>query len=249
MSSKQTISNPEPFELAGQTIIHGECCGVMRTMPAESFDVTLADPPYCMANKGNAKSSSAAKYTSSSASRQFKAFDGDYRDQRSFTLWCAIWMSEAYRLTREGGAIICFIDYRNLCCVVDAVQAAGYSFDGVIPWIKKQGRPRCGWYQTSQSEFAVVARRGSVDKKQRKCGPKAVTASPPRNRIHPTQKPTEILKELIGFRSDWSRILDPFAGSGSTLIAAAELGRTATGIEMSRHYYDLACERVSDAVD
>ncbi|WP_146413088.1 DNA-methyltransferase [Crateriforma conspicua] len=231
---------------AGQTLIHGECVTVMRSMDDESFDVVCSDPPYCAATKGaSSKSvSSAKKYTSSDAKRQFHAFEGDYRDQRSFTVWNAIWMTEAYRLVRPGGAIACFMDYRNLCCVIDAMQVAGFAYDGVVPWIKKQGRPRLGWFQTSQSEFVVVGRKGMVSRDQRRCGPKSLNESAPRQRIHPTQKPTELLKNLLSFRDDWQRILDPFAGGASTLVAASELGRHATGIELSTHYFELAAARL-----
>lgn len=229
-------------------LINGECVEVMRTFADQSFDLVLTDPPYCAAVKGsNSKQSTATKYTSSDAARQFTPFEGDYRDQRSFTIWCAIWMQSAFRLVRDGGAIISFIDHRNICCVIDAVQCAGFIYDGIVPWIKPAGRPRLGWYQTSQSEFAVVARKGAVDRRERKCGPKALFDSAPQKRIHPTQKPVDALQQLFSFRSDWESILDPFAGGATTLVAAALAGRRAVGIELSKHYYASACERLREA--
>lgn len=228
-------------------LIHGDCRQVLAAMDDDSFDCFLTDPPYCAATRGGtAAQSSATKYTSSDARRQFAAFDGDTRDQRSFTLWCSLWMAQAFRITRDGGAFLCFIDHRNLHCVVDAIQVAGWSFDGIIPWCKPRGRPRLGWFQTSRSEFVVVGRKGNHDRQHRVCGPSWLQASAPPKRIHPTQKPTEILADLIRFREDWQRICDPFGGSGSTIIAAQSLGRSCVAIEASAHYYDLAIDRITD---
>lgn len=237
-------------KIGPHTLYKGDCVDVMRSLDADSFDVCLTDPPYSSAVGGTAasRSTTSAKYTSTDAKRQFPEFHGDHRDQRGFQLWCSIWMTEAYRLTRPGGAMVTFTDWRNIACVIDSVQAGGWSYDGIVPWIKKRGRPRLGWFQTSQSEFAVVARKGKTPRTQRKCGPKAVNASPPTLRIHPTQKPTEILLELIRFRSDWSRILDPFAGGGSTVVAGHELGRQVTAIEYSDEYFRVAGSRIAEAI-
>ncbi len=144
--------------------------------------------------------------------------------------------------------MMCFIDYRNLACIVDAIQIAGWDFDGIIPWIKPRGRPRLGWFQTSRSEFVVIGRKGSNDREHRKCGPAWLEDSAPSKRIHPTQKPIDVFKELIAFRPDWQRILDPFGGSATAILAAEQLGREAVAIEKSEHYYNSACERIkSDA--
>lgn len=70
--------------------------------------------------------------------------------------------------------------------------------------------------------------------------------SVPRNkRIHPTQKPIELLKWLISSYSNGDAVvLDPFSGSGSTAIACVETGRQCIGIEKEREYYDRSMERI-----
>lgn len=64
---------------------------------------------------------------------------------------------------------------------------------------------------------------------------------------HPTQKPIRVMEWCLGFLPDAATILDPFAGSGSTLVACQKLGRLGTGIEIDPDYFRIACERVHKA--
>lgn len=66
-------------------------------------------------------------------------------------------------------------------------------------------------------------------------------------RVHPTQKPTKLIEECIQFADEPQMILDPFAGSGSTLIAAHNLNRTAYLMELDEHYCDIICKRFQQA--
>lgn len=65
---------------------------------------------------------------------------------------------------------------------------------------------------------------------------------------HPTEKPVEALKPLVAaLTQQGETILDPFAGSGSTGVAAVQLGRKFIGIEINPDYFNLACERLENA--
>lgn len=66
-------------------------------------------------------------------------------------------------------------------------------------------------------------------------------------RVHPTQKPIALMKWCLGFLPDDKTILDPFMGSGTTLVACQRLGRMGTGIEIDPYYFDVACRRVDEA--
>jgi DNA modification methylase len=67
-------------------------------------------------------------------------------------------------------------------------------------------------------------------------------------REHPTQKPLEVMRWCIGhLPDDVVTILDPFAGSGTTMVAAAKLGKHGVGIEREEKYFDIACKRIRDA--
>ena len=65
-------------------------------------------------------------------------------------------------------------------------------------------------------------------------------------RLHPTQKPLEVMRWCLGFAS--GSVLDPFMGSGTTGVAAVKLGRRFTGIEIDEGYFDIACRRIEAAL-
>ena len=66
-------------------------------------------------------------------------------------------------------------------------------------------------------------------------------------RVHPTQKPIAVMEWCLGFLPDAQTILDPFMGSGTTLVACQRMGRHGTGIELDPDYFDVACRRVDEA--
>jgi site-specific DNA-methyltransferase (adenine-specific) len=64
---------------------------------------------------------------------------------------------------------------------------------------------------------------------------------------HPTVKPLELMKWCLGFLPDAATVLDPFTGSGSTGVAAVQMGRAFIGIERDPGYFDIACRRIEQA--
>jgi len=68
-----------------------------------------------------------------------------------------------------------------------------------------------------------------------------------KDRSHPTQKPVPLMEWCLGFLPDAQTILDPFMGSGTTLVACAKLGRKGIGIEIDADYFEIACRRVEEA--
>jgi len=64
---------------------------------------------------------------------------------------------------------------------------------------------------------------------------------------HPTQKPVALMEWCLGFVPNAKTILDPFLGSGTTLVACAKMGRKGIGIELDESYFEIACKRVEEA--
>lgn len=69
------------------------------------------------------------------------------------------------------------------------------------------------------------------------------------NRIHVTEKPLQLMKDVIQICEPGGLILDPFAGAGTTILAATESGYQAVGIEVTDAYYKLGSDRVRIALE
>ena len=81
------------------------------------------------------------------------------------------------------------------------------------------------------------------------CLPGVFRYGNPQNRIHVTEKPLQLMKDVIQICEPGGRILDPFAGSGTTILAAVEEGYEAVGIEVTDTYYALGTERVRSTLE
>ena len=95
-------------------------------------------------------------------------------------------------------------------------------------------------------EFIYYLKRGRRKMPYRRSGILHIDKVRPGTNVHPTQKPTDLLKILIEMstdKGDW--IFDPYAGSASTLVAAKECGRHAVGIERESDYYEVGMTRLS----
>ena len=66
-------------------------------------------------------------------------------------------------------------------------------------------------------------------------------------KLHPTQKPLKLMRWCLAFIPDAQTILDPFMGSGTTGVAAVQMGRKFIGIERDPGYFDIACRRIEQA--
>ena len=66
-------------------------------------------------------------------------------------------------------------------------------------------------------------------------------------KVHPTQKPVALMQWCLEFLPNATTILDPFMGSGTTLVACEKLGRQGIGIELDPDYFEMACKRVDEA--
>lgn len=225
----------------------------LRDLPPDSVDMLLADPPYCSgAGTRTGRNRSAADKYQSAGSRMLADFPGDSRDERSFLLWSHLWMSEALRALRPGGSAVVFSDWRQLPNTADAMQVAGFTWQGVVVWRKPiNARPQPNSFR-SECEFALWFSRGPID---RTPSPSAkylpgfyeVPAPHGDARLHATEKPTALLRGLMAIAPEGGTVLDPFMGSGSTGVACAETGRSFVGVEMTEHYYAVARARIAEA--
>lgn len=223
---------------AGRVLMQGDALQLLERLPSRFIDLVLTDPPYSSGGqcRGDRAQSTSVKYRLTGTTKTNPEFAGDTRDQRSFERWTVAWSSAAYHAARPGAALICFSDWRQLAATYDAVQVGGWLSRGIMAWDKTEGtRPQLGWFR-QQLEFMVTASRGPISRGK----PGDGVASPGmfrcfmngRDKVHTTQKPVDVIERVMATRPDWQTVLDPFAGSASTLIAARRLNRLAIGFEL-----------------
>ena len=236
------------------TLYCGDCLDILRDLPAGSVDAVITDPPYSSGGmyRADRATSTDNKYQiSHETTRTYGTFSGDNRDQRSFEKWCSWWMAAALRTTVDGGVMGCFIDWRNLASVVDALQIGGWVYRGVTPWYKgPDQRPNKGWFRRNIEYLAW----GS-------CGPLLTGPQSEGDcldgmffhrvngaeKMHQTGKPIELLVDVVAVRPELRIVLDPFMGSGTTGVACMQTGRRFIGVEIDPGYFEIAKRRIEDA--
>ncbi|WP_313253198.1 site-specific DNA-methyltransferase [Stenotrophomonas sp.] len=229
-------------------LLQGDALKLLPTLPAASFDALITDPPYASGGLSTTdrKKIPSAKYVQSGTGRQFPEFAGEERDQRSHLRWMTMWLGECNRVLKEGAPVCLFTDWRQLPLTTDAMQCAGFVWRGVLVWDKTEGvRPQLG-RPRNQAEYVVWGSKGSMRGDRRAPILPGVIREPIRkaDKLHMTGKPTALMRQLVRICEAGGRILDPFAGSGTTLVAAQEQGYGWTGIEMTDHYTRVTRERL-----
>lgn len=240
--------------MSGQwEIMQGDSLLVLPTLADESFDAVVTDPPYSSGGqfRGDRSLSTSIKYQTSDAQAEYPDFDGDSRDPRGFLAWAALWLAECWRVTKRGGVLAAFIDWRMLPTLTDAVQAGGWTWRGVGVWHKTFSRPQMGRFR-SECEFVVWGSKGAMPTDR------GVPVLPGywnyapvsgAEREHLTEKPVELMRDVVRLGSPQGRVLDPFLGSGSTGVAALAEGMSFAGIELSKDYDSIARRRLQEFTD
>jgi site-specific DNA-methyltransferase (adenine-specific) len=238
------------------TLYGGDALAVLASLPDASVDAVITDPPYSSGGKfrGDRMASATTKYTHSKTCAAWEDagadFTGDNRDQRSYGYWCALWLSECLRVTKADGTCLLFTDWRQLPVTTDALQAGGWMWRGIVPWVKPLGgiRPTPGRFQ-AQCEYVAWATAGQlVTDRFASCLPGFIQAAAPREREHITQKPLAVMRDLVKIAPAGGVVLDPFMGAGTTGIAAVIEGRNFIGAELNPRYQRIARERIEASI-
>jgi adenine-specific DNA-methyltransferase len=202
-------------------IIPGDCVKLMREMPAGSIDFIATDPPYLV------------NYTD----REGRSIANDNRDE-----WLMPAVAQMYRVLKYNSFLVSFYGWNTVDRFFAAWKAAGFHPVGHLVWVKPY-HSNTGFVRYSHEQAYLLA-KGAPD-------------TPPiilrdvlewdysGNGLHPTQKPVmAMLPLLLAFSRMRDIVLDPFAGSGTTAVAAKQLGRRYIGIEIDPAIARQAEERV-----
>lgn len=227
------------------TLYHGDVLEVLPLLDGPIHAV-ITDPPYSSGGsfRGDRMGATKSKYFSSGdrISEIAKVnFTGDTRDQRSWGYWCTLWLSLARVHVPTGGIAAIFCDWRQLPQLTDSLQAAGWIWRGIVVWDKTEAaRPQKGRYR-AQAEYVVWGSNGPMNS-EGIAAPGVFRSSIIRDRLHPTEKPQDVLSGLLSIAGP--RVLDPFAGSGSLALPCWSLRRQFIGIEIDRQWFTVAAERI-----
>lgn len=204
-----------------QYLLAGNSIEVLKTFERSSVDLVVTDPPYLVNYRDR---SGRSLLNDDDADGVLPIYD------------------ELYRVLKNNSYCITFLGWQALHQFSDAWHSAGFACVGHIVFAKRYVSSR--GHTARQHESAFVLTKSNP--------PKPV--SPIRdiqpwhysgNRLHPTEKSPLTLKPLIkAYSKPGYWVLDPFAGSASTLIAASSVNRNGVGIELDPHYRGLAHERL-----
>jgi len=203
--------------IGGQRLILGDCLKVMPSLGR--FDAVVTDPPYGIGAAAKSFMGTKKRGNSKCAPKDYghKDWDASPADMS--------WLCNETPAIVWGGNFLDLPQSRRWL-IWDKLNDGMALADCEIAWTNTGGAIRL--FRHEWSGFRRGAEQGIA-------------------RDHPTQKPVALMEWCIGFLPNAQTILDPFMGSGTTLVACQRLGRNGTGIELDPDYFDIACRRVDEA--
>jgi site-specific DNA-methyltransferase (adenine-specific) len=234
------------YQQDGITIYNGDALSLMCEMPSDAFGAVFTDPPYSSGARNSAKLRGRGSMRRDEGVYGGEDWiGGDNLSAHGFAMLVRLFGVESLRVTARDGHLFSFIDWRQLPVLQGALEAAGWSSRALLVWDKMHFGMGNGFRQ--QAEFIMHASKGVGDNFLRHD-----TGTVFRNRRqsddigHPTVKPIGIVEQCLSCVP--GSVLDPFMGSGTTLIAAKNIGRQAVGIELEERYCEIAAQRLSQSV-
>lgn len=224
---------PPYYQRGDVTLYHGDCLEYMKTMPENSVDAVVTDPPWMDYETGMYD---ASEWHRPVGKMQPSEYCNDLfrvlKDRAAIILWCRwdVFHEHAASLAESG------FDVRN-CIVWDKGTHTAGDLDGNIG------------YQHEQAVFAVKGCWKRHTKREVNMW-RVPHLFSKEKRDHPTEKPVPLMSrsvQLVAQRGD--TVFDPFMGSGTTGVACVKLGRKFIGCELDESYCAIAAKRISQAQD
>lgn len=221
-------------------IKQGDCLELMKQIPNGSIDLILTDPPYELSNHGGGKTDLAQRKLVKDTHIDFisKGFDYD-------TVF-----NEYLRILKAPNMLI-FCSNKQVSKIMKFFEEKGLSTT-LLVWNKTNPSPLCNGKHLSDIEFIVYVRgKGATFNNDTPFNYKRKVITTPiesnKNRLHPTQKPLEILEQYINLHSKvGDLVFDSFMGSGSTGVACLNTSRKFLGFELDKDYFNIAKDRLEN---
>ena len=217
--------------------IHNQdCITYMKSLPDKCIDLVVTDPTY----KGI---SGGSHHKKGQPSGILSKNDGKLFKHNNINP--ELWIPEIYRVLKNETHCYIMTNTINLENYLRICREVGFGLHNLLCWEKNNCTP--SQYYMKNCEYVLFLRKGKAKWVNNIGGSKTVHQfnSVIGNKIHPTEKPVELMKFYIAnSRKEGDTIFDPFCGAGSTLIAAKELNRKYIGCEIDIEYYKIALKRL-----
>jgi DNA modification methylase len=233
------------YQSGGITLYHGDCREILPGLA--QVDHVITDPPY----EAQAHTKQRRRRPTGGgrgvvvATIPFAPIDDETRV-------CVA--QQCGRLVRRWALVFCQVEGAPLWRA--ALEPGGLRYMRTCLWIKPDGMPQYTGDRPGMGYEAILAMHVKGKSRWNRGGRHGVwtiTKGSDRKHLppgqHPTVKPLALMSELVGsFTDEGETILDPFAGIGSTLLAARNMGRLAIGIELDERYCEVAAKRLEEGI-
>ena len=204
------------------TVVHADCLKALPKLASGSINFALTDPPYLVG------------YRPRDGGRIAGDTDGAW-------LWPAF--AQLYRVLERDAYCFTFYGWPHADRFMQAFRAAGFRPVGHFMFRETYASTSIG-HVRCQHEVAYLLAKGNPPKPQYPLGD-VIAAEYTGNRLHPTQKAVSALLPIVEtYSRKGGMVVDPFCGSGSSLLAAKMLGRDYVGIEMDKKHHAVAFRRL-----
>lgn len=220
-------------ERAGITIYHGDCREILPELPM--VDLVLTDPPFSEYTHKNAKSNRDKGHGNKAI--DFSAIDFSAIEKLLQNTNCSRWF-------------VSFMDFRHIV-QLEMLCPEPWEFMRFGVWVKTNPMPQICADRPAKGWDGIAYLHNKNSKRWWNGGGHHGNWIGPviTDGLHPTQKPVGFLGTSIQrFTNENDLILDPFLGSGTTLVAAKQLGRRGIGIELEEKYCEIAAKRLAQEV-
>jgi site-specific DNA-methyltransferase (adenine-specific) len=208
------------------TLYHGDALDLLPALADRSAAALLLDPPYAMTPNAVRGRDDGAAGASGAPMRLLTET-----------------ATHARRILRDGGVAAIICDWRRVPDVSYLVTLTGLRLATCIAWTRTTvgtgGLFRSAW------DPVLIAANGSPEAIDRAAIPNVIATNPPTQRRHPYEKPPELWRHLLR-RLPPGLVVDPYAGSGSSAVAARSEGLPWVGIEVDEGYCEGIAARLAD---
>lgn len=215
------------------TFFIGDCLDVISELPIESVDLLCTDPPFGMDYQSNRR-------VVQKQHEKIKNDDGNLD-------WLPEFLSGCNRVSKNNTAQYFFCSHHKIDVFKNEIEKL-FKLKNLLVWEKNNhGTGDLKGDFAPKLEFCWFSHKGRALLRGSRV-PNIFKFSRTSNELHPTQKPVDLILHLIEKFSDpGGVVLDPFAGSGTTAIAAIQSGRRWICIEQNEEYANAALARIWEA--